>query len=110
VTELLPAVDAVPPVRGKPGRPRRRPKTLYADRAYDSAAHRAELRRRGVRPVIPGRDDPHGSGLGVVRWVVERSISWFHQFRRLGARYDRDHRRHEAFMALGCSMICLRFC
>lgn len=110
VTELLPALDAVPPVRGKPGRPRRRPKRLYADRAYDSGGHREELRRRHVRPVIARRGADHGSGLGKVRWVVERTISWFHQFRRLGTRRDRDPARQEAFMSLGCSLICLRFC
>ena len=110
VTELLPAVDAVPPVRGKPGRPRRRPERLYADRGYDSDGHRRQLRRRGIRPVIARRNTPHGSGLGKVRWVVERTISWFHQFRRLRTRYDRRDDLHEAFMALGCSLICLRFC
>ena len=111
VTELLPAVDAIPPVRGNPpGRPRRRPKALYADRAHDSAGRRAELRRRGIRPEIARRKTPHGSGLGAARRAVERTISWPHRFRRLGTRYDRDHRRHEAFMALGCSLICLRFC
>src|SRR3954470_9558648 len=36
VKQLEPLVDAIPPVRGKPGRPRRRPKEVYADRAYDS--------------------------------------------------------------------------
>jgi transposase len=110
VTELLAAVDAVPPVRGKRGRPRRRPQRLYADRGYDSDPHRQELRRRRITPVIARRNTEHGSGLGTVRWVVERTISWFHQFRRLGTRYDRDDKRHEAFMALGCSLICLRFC
>jgi transposase len=110
MTELLPAVDAIPPVRGKPGRPRRRPKRLYADRGYDSGPHRQELRRRHITPVIARRNTEHGSGLGKVRWVVERTLNWFHQFRCLGTRYDRDHRRHEAFMALACSLICLRFC
>ena len=110
VTELLPAVDAIPPVRGKPGRPRRRPERLYADRGYDSGPHRRELRRRHITPVIARRNTGHGSGLGRVRWVVERTLSWFHQFRRLGTRYDRDPKRHEAFMALACSLICLRFC
>jgi transposase len=110
VTELIPAVDAVPPVRGKPGRPRRRPRRLYADRAYDSKRHRGELRRRNVTPVIAVRRSGHGTGLGKVRWVVERTISWFHQFRRLGTRYDRDPERHQAFMTLACSLICLRFC
>ncbi|HEX6983827.1 MAG TPA: transposase, partial [Planctomycetaceae bacterium] len=56
------------------------------------------------------RGADHGSGLGKVRWVVERTISWFHQFRRLGTRRDRDPARQEAFMSLGCSLICLRFC
>jgi transposase len=110
VTQLIPAVDAVPPVRGKPGRPRRRPKELHGDRGFDSDGHRKELRRRHVRPMIARRKTARGSGLGKVRWVVERTISWFHQFRRLGTRYDRDPARHEAFMALGCSIIALRFC
>ena len=110
MTELLPAVDAVPPIRGKRGRPRRRPKRLYADRGYDSKRHREELRRRHVTPVIARRKTEHGSGLGKVRWVVERTISWFHQFRRLGTRYDRDPERQEAFMSLGRALICLRFC
>ena len=35
VTQLLPLLDAVPPVRGKPGRPRRKPVTVLADRGYD---------------------------------------------------------------------------
>ncbi len=109
MTELLPAVDAVPPVRGKPGRPRRRPKATVADRAYDSGPHRRELRRRGIRPEIARRGMPHGSGLGRARWVVERTISWLHRFRRLATRYERDDGLHEAFLSLGCSLICLRF-
>jgi hypothetical protein len=28
------------------------------------------------------RNTEHGSGLGVYRWVVERSISWLRQMRR----------------------------
>jgi transposase len=110
VTQLIPAADAVPPVRGKPGRPRRRPKELHGDRGFDSDGHRMELRKRHVRPMIARRNTARGSGLGKVRWVVERTIGWFHQFRRLGARYDRDPARLEAFMALGCSIIALRFC
>ena len=95
VTELLPAVDAVPPVRGRRGRPRRRPRAMLADRAYDSEPHRRELRRRGIRPRIARRKTPHGSGLGKARWVVERTISWLHRFRRLGTRYERDDGLHE---------------
>lgn len=46
VTQLLPLVEAIPPVRGKPGHPRRRPDELYADRTYDSAKHRDALRAK----------------------------------------------------------------
>src|SRR5438067_126753 len=74
ITQLLPLVEAIPPVRGKRGRPRRRPDGLYADRAYDSAKHRDELRDIGITPQIAQRGTDHGSGLGVVRWVIERTM------------------------------------
>jgi transposase len=47
VTQLLPLVDGVGPVRGKPGRPRQRAETLIADRGYDHDQYRRELWRRG---------------------------------------------------------------
>jgi len=101
-------VDAIPPVRGRRGRPRRRPKRLYGDRAYQSRQGRLELRRRRIQPRIPNRDTPHGSGLGKERWVVERTIAWLHQYRRLRIRYERRDDIHEAFLAIGCSLICLK--
>ena len=55
VTQLLPLVDGVPPVRGRPGRPRRRPERLYADRAYDSQQHRRALRTRHIAPALARR-------------------------------------------------------
>ena len=70
----LPLVDAVPPVRGQRGRPRRRPQRLYADRAYDSRRHRQELRRRHIAPSRAQRGAQHGSGLGMYRWVVEQTL------------------------------------
>jgi transposase len=75
VKELLPDVDAVPPVRGKPGRLRRRPHRLCAARGFDSDAHRQASRRRRIRPLIARQNTPHGSGLGVFRWIVERTLS-----------------------------------
>jgi transposase len=80
ITQLLPLVDAIPPLRGKRGRPRRRPDTLLADRGYDSHPHRRLLRVRGIRPIIAKRNTAHGSGLGSERWVVERTLSWLHQY------------------------------
>jgi Transposase DDE domain/Putative transposase of IS4/5 family (DUF4096) len=35
VTRLIPLLEAVPPIRGTRGRPRRRPDRVYADRGYD---------------------------------------------------------------------------
>ena len=109
VTQLIPLVDAVPPVRGKRGRPRRRPKRVQGDRGYDSDPHREQLRQRGITPVLARRNTDSGSGLGVYRWVVERTLAWLHQFRRLRTRYDRRADIHEGFVSLGCAMICWNY-
>jgi Transposase DDE domain len=50
----------------------------------------------------------HGSGLGRARWVVERTFAWLHHFKRLLVRYDRRAEIHEAFLALGCCLVCFR--
>ena len=95
-------------MRGKVGRPRRRPERLTADRGYDHDKYRRELRHRGIRPEIARRQAEHGSGLGRVRWVVERTFAWLHQFKRLLVRYDRRHDIHEAFVAIACCLVCFR--
>jgi transposase len=109
VTELLPLVDQIPPIAGKPGRPRQRPDDVQGDRAYDSQPHRRELRRRGIASVLARRGTEHGSGLGKTRWVVERSLSWLHQFRRLRVRWERRADIHQAFLSLACTLICCDF-
>jgi len=108
VTQLLPLIDGIGPVRGKPGRPRQRAERLLADRGYDHDKYRRLLWARGVKPVIARRGDEHGSGLGAQRWVVERTFAWLHNFRRLRTRYERDGDLHVAFMQLGCAVICQR--
>ena len=108
VTQLLPLIDGVAPVRGKPGRPRQRAERLLADRGYDHDKYRRELWARGVKPVIARRGVEHGSGLGHERWVVERTFAWLHNFRRLRTRYERRAELHLAFMHLGCAAICQR--
>lgn len=107
-TQLLDLVDEVGPVGGKPGRPRQRPDAVLADRAYDAAWLRAELRQRRIKPVIARRGAAHGSGLGVQRWVVERTHAWLHGFRRLRARWEARDDMHEAFLKLACGLICFR--
>ena len=109
VTQLLPLVRAIPPIQGKRGAPKRKPKLVQADRAYDSDPHRAALLALGIQSQIARRRTPHGSGLGKTRWVVERTIAWLHWFRRLRIRYERLASIHEAFLKIGCSLICWRF-
>jgi hypothetical protein len=108
VTQLLPLVDAVSPVRGRRGRPRRRPDSLYADRAYDYDVYRRQIRARGIRPHIPRRGQAHGSGLGVYRWVVERTIAWYHGMKRLRIRWERRADIAEAFLNLATCIITYR--
>jgi transposase len=107
-TQLIPMVDAIPPVAGKRGAPRRRPDAVQTDRGYRSHRNRMAMWIRGIEPLIPEHDAPHGSGLGATRWVVERTIAWLHQFRRLRIRYERRGDIHQAFLTLGCILICFR--
>jgi len=108
VTQLLPLVDGVGPVRGRRGRPRQRPDRVLADRGYDHDTYRRELWARGVKPVIARRGTGHGSGLGRERWVVERTFAHLHNFRRLRTRWERDPELHLAFLHLACATICQR--
>ena len=59
-------------------------------------------------PMIARRGVAHGSGFGKVRWVVERSFAWLHQFKRLRIRYERRADLHQGLLELACSLICLR--
>ncbi|MFF4978180.1 IS5 family transposase [Streptomyces sp. NPDC001083] len=105
VTQLLPLLDKIPPVAGRVGRPRRRPDSLLADRGYDHDKYRRLLWSRGIRPVIAKRGGPHGTGLGIFRYVVERTIAWLHGFRRLRIRWERRDDIHEAFLGLAVCLI-----
>ncbi len=70
--------------------------------------YRRELRRRGICSEIARRQTKHGSGLGHVRWVVERTFAWLHKLKRLLVRYDRRAEIHQAFLAIGCCLVCFR--
>jgi transposase len=97
VTQLMPLIAAIPPVRGRRGRPRKRPGAVYADRGYDHDKYRRQAREKGITPVIARRGTEHGSGLGVHRWVVEQSLALLHWFRRLRIRWEIRDDIHEAF-------------
>ncbi len=108
VTQLLPRLQKIPPVAGVGGRPRRRPDILFTDRGYDRDKYRRLMQKRGIRPVIAERGQPHGTSLGTFRWVVERTISWLHGFRRLRNRWERRDDIHEAFLGLAPCLITYR--
>jgi len=107
--EALPLVDAIPPLQGARGRRRCRPDCVVGDRGYDASAIRCGLRTRGILPLLAKRRTAHGSGFGRWRWVIERTFAWLNQFRRLRLRYDKRADIHEAFLSLGCALICWQF-
>ena len=106
VTQLLPLVNAIPPIAGKKGRPRKRPDIVQGDRGYDSQPHRLILRLLNIKTLLAKRRTANGSGLGKTRWVVERTLAWLHQLRRLRVRYEKRSDIHEAFLTIGCIIIC----
>jgi transposase len=98
-------LDQLRVARRGPGRPRTTPDLLRGDKAYSSRAHRAALRCRDIKAVIPERADQiahrarRGSrgGRPVTydkveykgRNVVERGINVVKQWRGLATRYDK---------------------
>jgi transposase len=102
-------VDAVPPIRQSWGRSRKRPGKLHADKAYDHRRCRRALTRRHVQPRIARRGIESSAKLGRHRWVVERTLAWFGQFRRLAIRYERRADIHAAFLTLASAIIAWRF-
>ena len=117
VTLLEKTLDTVAVGRsGKPGRPRKHPERLVADRGYDSNKLRAALVRRGIEPIIPARRNNHqathqdGRKLRRYRhrWIVERTFAWLGHFRRLVVRYERLVTTYSGFFHLACAMLTLK--
>ena len=114
VTLLEETLATVSVPRKHGGAPRRKPKRIVADRAYDADWLRWRLKFRGIELICPhrrGRVKPalqDGRSLRRYkhRWIVERTIAWLHRFRRLAVRYERRPCIHEAFLTLACSLIC----
>ena len=106
--QIIPLVRDFPKVTAKPGRPKELPDEAYVARGYDSDTTRWILTWLGIEPHIPRRKTPHGSGLGQVRWVVERIISWLKGLRRMRIRYDRLAVIQEASNTLAACVICFR--
>jgi transposase len=103
------AMDVIEPIKRPRGRPRKRPEKLHADKGYDFPRCRKALRRRGIKARIARRGIDSSERLGRHRWVVERTLAWLNRYRRLSVRYERRDDIHEAFLHLGCSLICLNY-
>jgi Transposase DDE domain len=67
INRMAPLFDAIPPVAGQPGAPRRKPDASQGDLAYDSGPHRQGLREMGVEPILPGKQIDDREGLGKMR-------------------------------------------
>lgn len=104
---LLPLLDAIPQIKTPRGGRRKRPEKLHADKGYDCGVNRRALRKRHITPRIARRGIESKERLGRYRWVVERDFAWLNQFKRLAVRYERRADIHEAFLHLGCALICL---
>jgi hypothetical protein len=105
--QAIALVDAIPAIKRPYGGRRRRPNELYADPAYDAEAKiREPLRVRKIIPMFAKRYSPHGSGLGKHRSIIESVFAWIFQQRRLKVRYEKRDDIHQAFLNIGCIMIC----
>ena len=101
-----PLLDAIPPITQPNGRRRKRPAKLHADKGYDYPRCRRALTRRHIRVRIARKGIDASDRLGRHRWVVERTLAWLNRYRRLTVRYERRADIHQAFLTLGCALIC----
>ena len=91
---------------------------MIADTAYDSDPLRQRLQKRGIELIAPYRENNQhrryedGRKLRRYkrRWIVERTNSWFGQFRRLLVRHEHLFSTYRAFFYLACFWITLRHC
>ena len=114
VHDSLPAMallDAIPPCAGTSGRPRARPDIFQGDHAYGTPTNFDGARARGITPQMQRlgqRKTTHGSGLGVFRYVVERTLVWLGRHRRLRLCYEKAPAHFQAFNILAAAIICAR--
>ncbi len=100
----------MPAVQGPRGRPRRKPGGIFGDRAYGTAEMIALVTMLGILSLLAPRNDrTHGSGLGVFRYVVERTLACFGHFRRIRVCYERWGEHFQAFHDLAaCCLVVTR--
>ena len=98
---------------GRPGRPpRKRPKKLlHADKGYDYPRCRKALKVRGDCPKHRSarRRVEREAGTAPMGRREADAVSWLNRFRGLKVRYERRADIHQAFLNVGCALICWRY-
>ena len=74
VTHTLASVDGIPPIAGRPGRPRRRPEAPLGDKGYDANPTRNERSKRRILHLTPLPQRAGRRCLSEVVHQVPRSI------------------------------------
>lgn len=104
---FLAMLDSMPPVKmPMGGRPAYKPEAAVGDRAYGTKHLIAEVVKRRIESLLAPRNSEHGSGLGVIRYVIERTMSWIGNYRRLKLCYERKGEHWQAFNELAACLIC----
>ena len=117
-------LDRVHITRPGPGRPRRRPDRVLADKAYSSTRIRGHLRQRGIKATIPQPSDQlaHRAAKGSrggrppafdaeaykQRNVVERAINKLRGTRAVATRYDKREYVYQGTIDVASIRIWLR--
>jgi transposase len=78
---------------------------LFADAGYHSADNRWLCLREGIQPRIRKVGSEHGSGLGVVRSVVENANAWLLNNKRLDRRHDRSAGIVQSLLTTACIFV-----
>lgn len=101
-------VKELPPIQGPRGRPRSKPGELVGDRGYGFPWIIAAIVAMRIKSLLAPRGQEHGSGLGKIRYVVERTMAWFGNWRRIRMCYEKKGAHWLAYNQLAACMICFR--
>ena len=84
------------------------PKALLGDRGYGFPYLIAVVLLYGIVSLLSprGKGQPHGSGLGEQRYVVERTMSWWTHFRRINLCYERRGEHFQGLHELAACVVC----
>ncbi len=83
-----------------------KPQRLRADSAYDVSHLWKWLRGKRIGFLIARKRIESSERLGRRRWVIERTMPWLTDCRRLSPRYGRDPRSYLALLGLAAALCC----